>query len=131
MGSLIKAAVLLGAIAAFLFLLPFGGRTLADRWKVAGGAGAFATRLWAEMKGEPPPGHSGKRTAGRGPAGGPSAGRTDAGRVDEDRTDGARTEADRPVEDRPGAGPTEKHTDADQKALDRLLGDHLADRPKR
>jgi hypothetical protein len=141
MGSLIKAAVLLGAIAAFIFLLPFGGRTLGDRWKVAGGGGDFAARLWAEMRGEPSPSRPGKRPAGKGPAGGPSAGRTDAGRTDEDRADEprpsgdraeeARTDANRPVEVGPGAGPTERHTDSDRQALDRLLGDHLGEPPKR
>ena len=141
MGSLIKAAVLLGAIAAFIFLLPFGGRTLGDRWRAAGGAGDFAARLWSEMKGEPAVARHGKRQGGRGPGGEPSAGRPDAGRTDEDRTDEpqpsgdraeeARPDANRPVEGRPGAGPTERHTDADRQALDRLLGDHLGDPPKR
>ena len=141
MGSLIKAAVLLGAIAAFIFLLPFGGRTLGDRWRTAGGAGAFTARLWAEMKGESSVARPGKRPGGRGPAGGPSAGRADTGRPDEDgadeprpsgdRAEETRTDGNRPVEGRPGAGPTERHTDADRQALDRLVGDHLADPPKR
>lgn len=105
MWSLVKAAVLLGALAAFVFLLPFGGRTLADRWRASSGAEDFARRTWAEMKGAPdaekPPAH-------RAPHGPARAGEATAG--------------DRPVE---------SHSDADRRALDKLVGEHLADGAKR
>lgn len=105
MWSLVKAAVLLGALAAFVFLLPFGGRTLADRWRAADGAGDFAARTWAEMRGAPAPEKAPRKPAGKAQA---RAG------------------------ERPGAPPpVEGHTEADKKALDRLLDQHLADAPKR
>ena len=130
MGSLLKAAVLLGAVAALVFLLPLRGRTLADRYRSAGAPGAFVTRLWAELRGEGTPGHPGKHPGRRSPSS-QAGGRTDADPTDADQPDGARTDGERPVEGRPGAGPTERHTDADRQALDRLVGDHLADPPKR
>jgi hypothetical protein len=131
MGSLLKAAVLLGALAAVCLLLPIHGHTLAERWRAAGSPAAFGERLWAELRGEPPATRPRNR---KGPAG--SAGRTDEPRTDEARTDGdepasPRTDAGRTDAGRSGAGPTERHTDADRQALDRLLGDHLADPPKR
>ncbi len=105
MWSLVKAAILLGALAAFVFLLPFGGRTLADRWRAADGAQDFATRTWAEMRGTPAPEKGPRKPAGKAQA---RAG------------------------ERPGApAPVEGHTEADRKALDRLLDQHLADAPKR
>jgi len=114
MGSLLKAAVILGALAAVVLLLPLGGRTLADRWQGAAGPEDFARRLWGEVRGEPAdrgkPGKPGKRPGARGPA------TADAGR---------------PAEGKPDAGPAERHSDADQQALDRLVGEHLADPPKR
>ncbi len=108
MWSLFKAAVLLGAVAAFLFLLPFGGRTLADRWRAADGAADFAGRTWAEMRGKP--------SAERAPA----------------RRPPARTPAQaRAGEKAPPAGPVEGVTEAERKQLERLLGDHLAGAPRR
>jgi hypothetical protein len=107
MWSLFKAALLLGAVAAFLFLLPFGGRTLADRWRAADGAADFASRTWSEMRGAPA---SSPATAGK-PA----------------RKPGARPQA------RTGAAapaPEEGVTEAERQSLEKLLGDHLAD-PKR
>ncbi len=53
MWSLLKAAALLGAVAAVLYLLPVGGRTLADRWRKADGVADFAARTWAEARGSP------------------------------------------------------------------------------
>jgi hypothetical protein len=115
--KLLKLAVLLGLFAGFLFLLPFGGRTLADRWRAANGAEDFAYRTWAEMRGAQPraapaapglPGAPKKPKAGKAPAGpaGPS---------------------DQPATDQP----LETTTEADRKALDQLLDQHLADKPKR
>ncbi len=108
MWSLLKAAVVLGALAAFLFLLPFGGRTLADRWRAAGGPADFATRTWAEMRGVPAP----ERPAVKG---------------QKPRLH-ARAGDPRPAD--PAAAPEEGHTEQDRKALDKLLGEHLADAPK-
>jgi len=118
--KLLKLAVLLGLVAGFLFLLPFGGRTLADRWRAASGAEDFAYRTWAEMRGARPrpappaptspglPGATKKPRAGKAPAGvaGP---------------------ADQPATDQP----LETTTEADRKALDQLLDQHLADKPGR
>lgn len=106
MWSLLKAGLVLGALAAFLFLLPFGGRTLADRWRAADGAADFATRTWAEMRGVPAPGKAPPR--------------------------GARSRPQaRAPEPRPGEPPVEATTESDRRALDRLLGEHLADAPRR
>jgi hypothetical protein len=115
--KLLKLAVLLGLVAGFLFLLPFGGRTLADRWRAATGAEDFAYRTWAEMRGATPrhapmapgaPGAPKKARAGKAPA-------------------GASGPADQPATDQP----LETTTEADRKALDQLLDQHLADKPKR
>jgi len=107
MWSLVKSAVLLGVLAAFLFLVPFGGRTLAVRWRAADGAIDFAARTWAEMRGVAPP-----------------------ARGTPPRRPGVRAQGRSP-EARPGEPPVEGHTDADRRALDRLLDDHLAESPKR
>jgi hypothetical protein len=106
MWSLVKAAVLLGALAAFLFLLPFGGRTIADRWRASSGAEDFARRTWAEMRGDPAP--------EKPPA----------------RHGGSRSQA-RAAEPRDGDRPVEGHTDADRRAIDELVGEHLAGGAKR
>jgi hypothetical protein len=108
MWSLLKAALLLAALAAFLFLLPFGGRTLADRWRAAGGASDFAARTWAEMRGAPAP-KAPRRPGARPPPHAAAPG--------EEAT--------------PGSAPAEAHSEADRKELDKLLGDHLAGAPKR
>jgi len=110
MWSLIKAGLVLGALAAFLFLLPFGGRTLADRWRAADGAADFATRTWAEMRGVPAPGKAPHRTARPRP---------------QVQSQG------RAAEPKPGEPPVEATTESDRQALDKLLGEHLADAPKR
>ncbi len=112
--KLLKLAVLLGLVAGVLFLLPFSGRTLFARWRAASGAADFAARTWAEMRGvQPPPGPAGpgapkKARPGKAPA-------------------GARGGADQPAADQP----LDTTTDADRKALDQLLDQHLADKPKR
>jgi hypothetical protein len=114
MWSLLKAALLIGAVAASLFLLPFGGRTLADRWRAADGAGDFAARTWAEMRGAPgpqkapakkPPARAQARASEKGPA--------------------------QPGAKAAEAAPEEGVTEAERKQLERLLGDHLADAPRR
>jgi hypothetical protein len=105
---LFKLAVLLGLFAALLLLVPFGGRTLLDRWRSARGAGDFAARTWAEMRGtEPPPTPAAPRKgkAARPPDSGEQPGGADQ--------------------------PLETTTDADRKALDKLLDKHLAEKPGR
>jgi hypothetical protein len=112
MWSLLKAAVLLGAVAAFLFLLPFGGRTLADRWRAADGAADFAGRTWAEMRGNP----AGEKAPNRRPSA---------------RAQTQPQPPTRPGEKATAAAPVEGVTEAERQQLERLLGDHLADAPRR
>jgi hypothetical protein len=109
--KLLKLAVLLGLVAAFLFVLPFGGRTLFDRWRAAGSARAFASRTWAEMRGVEPPGRPTAPAAPRKarPGRPPAAGEP------------------QPAPDHP----VESTTEADRQALDKLLDQHLADQPGR
>jgi len=119
MWSLLKAALLIGAVAAFLFLLPFGGRTLASRWRAADGAGDFAARTWAEMRGAPAPEKApSKKPAGRAQPRGSELAQPRAG------------EKGLPPKG-PAAVPEEGVTEAERRQLERLLGDHLADGPKR
>jgi hypothetical protein len=113
MWSLFKAAVLLGAVAAFLFLLPFGGRTLAARWRAADGAGDFAARTWAEMRGAPAP----ERAPARKPSGRLQARAGDKGTAAAGKA--------------PAAAPEEGVTEAERRKLEQLLGEHLADGPRR
>jgi hypothetical protein len=119
MWSLLKAALLLGAVAALLFLLPLGGRTLADRWRAADGAGDFAARSWAELRRAAAP--------EKGPARKPGA-RAQA-RVGEKGQ--AAAGKDQPGGRAPAAAPEEGVTEAERRQLERLLGQHLADEPKR
>jgi hypothetical protein len=99
--KLLVAAAALWAIFAFV---PFGGRTLADRWKASRSPAEFVERTWAEMKGTPesakarPPARSQARVAQ------PPAAR-----------------------DRAGERPTERHTDSDRRAVDRIVAEHLAE----
>jgi hypothetical protein len=93
--KLLLAGAALAAIWAFV---PFGGRTLSDRWASAGGPEEFLGRTWAEMRGAPRP-HGGKPQARSGQAA-PARG------------------AERP---------SEGHTDADRRALDRVLSQHLGE----
>jgi hypothetical protein len=106
--KLLKLAALLGLVAGVLFLLPFGGRTLFDRWRAAHGASDFAARTWAEMRGSEPP--AAPAAPRKGKAGKP-----------------AETSGPQPAPDQP----LETTTDADRKALDKLLDRHLAEKPKR
>jgi hypothetical protein len=101
--KLLVAAAALWAIFAFV---PFGGRTLADRWKASRSPAEFVERTWAEMKGtpEPPPGKA------RPPV--------------RSQARGAQPPAAR---DRAGERPTERHTDADRRAVDRIVAEHLAE----
>jgi hypothetical protein len=106
--KLLKLGVLLGLVAGFLFLLPFGGRTLFDRWRAARGPADFAARTWAEMQGRQPASPGAPAAPRKGKAGKPAG-------------------AAEPAPDRP----LETTTEADRKALDKLLDQHLAEQPKR
>jgi hypothetical protein len=120
--KLLKLAVLLGLVAGFLFLLPFGGRTLFDRWRASRDAGDFAARTWAEMRGVAPPPAPGA------PAG-PRKGRPGKGQVATPGGAAGPTSATGPGEPSPADQPLETTTDADRKALDKLLDRHLAEPP--
>jgi hypothetical protein len=107
----LKLLVLVGLVAGLLFLLPFGGRTLFDRWRAARGAGDFAARTWAEMRGGPVP---------LDPAQPPTTRKAKPGKP---------AAAGEPP---PGADqPLETTTDAERKSLDKLLDQHLSEQPKR
>jgi hypothetical protein len=109
--KLLRLAVLLGLVAGLLFLLPIGGRTLFDRWRSASGASDFAARGWAELRGAEPSGSPGQAAA-------PRKGRPGKPRAAAD----PEAAPDRPLE---------TTTDADRKALDKLLGQQLTEKPKR
>ncbi|ACL64588.1 conserved hypothetical protein [Anaeromyxobacter dehalogenans 2CP-1] len=96
---LLKLAVAGAALAAVWAFVPFGGRTLGDRWKAARTPSEFVDRTWAEMKGTAPA----KAPPPRPPA---------------------------QARQQPGRGgtparPTEGHTEADRRALDRIVAEHL------
>lgn len=92
--KLLLAGAALAAIWAFV---PFGGRTLSDRWKTARTPSEFVARTWAEMKG---------------PAAPPAKARPQARSAE-------------PRERSGGRQPTEGHTEADRRALDRIVSDRL------
>ena len=50
------AALLLvvGGLCAAWFLVPFGGRSGAERWRAARDPAAFISTTWAELRGRPP-----------------------------------------------------------------------------
>jgi hypothetical protein len=124
--KLLKLAALIGLVAGFLFLLPFGGKTLFDRWRGSRDAADFASRTWAEMRGVPPP--SAPSTPG---AGGPRKGRPGKGQAA--GSNGVTGPAGVAAPDEPALAdrPLETTTDAERKALDKLLDQHLADPPPR
>lgn len=93
------------AMAAIWAFVPFGGRTLSDRWEVARSPSDFVERTWADMKG---------------PAQQPAKPRPPARST--------QTQARPPVQRASGrapARPDEAHTDADRRALDQLVADRL------
>jgi hypothetical protein len=111
MFKLLRLAVLLGIVAGLLFLVPFGGRTLFDRWRIASGASDFVARTWAELRGVEP------ATTPGAPAG---------------------SRKGRPGKPPPAAAspsapdqPLDTTTDADRKALDKLLDQQLTEKPRR
>lgn len=99
--KLLLAGAALAAIWAFV---PFGGRTLSDRWEASRGPVDFLERTWADMKG---------------PAGQPERPRPPA------RTGRAQARAAQPASGRAPAQPSEGHTDADRRALDQIVAESL------
>ena len=109
--KLLKLAVPIGLIAALLFLLPFGGRTLFERWRAARGPGDFAARTWAEMRGLPPPPAPASPAAPKKVKPGKPTGAADAPPGDDQ--------------------PLDQTTDAERRSLDKLLDQHLSEKPTR
>ncbi|WP_242338928.1 MULTISPECIES: hypothetical protein [Anaeromyxobacter] len=102
---LLAKLVLAGAVLAALWLwVPVGGRTLAARWDRAGSFPVFVERGWDELAG-----HFGSK---------PPA----------DRRPTARSQA-RVAQGPSRTRPSEAHTEADRRALDRVLQDELRAHP--
>lgn len=99
--KLLLAAAALWAIFAFV---PFGGRTLSDRWTAARSPSAFVEHTWAEMKGVPPEAPPKARPPAR-----------------------SRARAGQPVHERTGERPSEGHSESDRRAVDRIVSEHLSD----
>jgi len=101
MRTILKLALAAGVLWATWSFVPVGGRTLETRWRAAPDAGTFAARSWTELR----------AWLAAPPAAAPDARR--------------RAGADRqaPRDRRPAEG----HTDADRRAVDRLLADRLQD----
>ena len=95
---LAKVLLAAAALAAVWLWVPIAGRTLAARWRAARSPAAFVENALAEVRGHPAGGSSRARAGARPPARAPSSAR------------------ERPVE---------RHTDADRRALDRVLTEHL------
>ncbi len=91
----LKVALAAGALWALWTFVPVRGRTLAERWRAAPTAAAFASRSWDEAA---------RAFSGK-PAPRPQA-------------------RQKPVPQRS----TEGHTEADRKAVERILSEHLEDR---
>ncbi len=92
---LLKIVLAAAALAAIWAFVPIGGHTMAWRWRRAPSPAEFVDRTWAEIRG----------------AGGPQHGRP-APRAQ------ARAGAS-------GARPSESHSEADRRELDRILTRHL------
>ncbi len=99
---LLKVLLAAAALAAVWQFVPIHGRTMAERWHRSRSTSEFFDRSWAEVRGEPKPsGHP--RAAARPPP--------------------PHTQARAAAA--PSARPAEGHTDADRKALDKILSDHV------
>jgi hypothetical protein len=46
----LKLCLAAAALAAIWAFVPVGGRTMSERWRRAGNAGAFADGIWAEIR---------------------------------------------------------------------------------
>jgi hypothetical protein len=101
---LLKVLLAAAALAAVWAFVPIGGRTMSDRWHRARSASEFVDRTWAEVHGEARP------TRPRAPA---------------NHTQSAAPRAQARAGSSQVARPVEGHTDADRKALDRIVTDHL------
>lgn len=93
---LLKVLVAAAALAAVWAFVPISGRTMAERWHRAHDASEFVDRTWAELRGEPRPAQRPHAPPRAQARSGPAAAR-----------------------------PTESHTEADRKALDRIVSDHV------
>jgi hypothetical protein len=108
------------AVAAILLLVgafvPVGGRTLVERWNGAPSASSFAEKGWNEVV-DAWDGLWGVKRPAKGPS-----------RVASKGAPGAARPAQQPATAaRPGPEPVEHHTDADRKALDRIVAEHARD----
>jgi hypothetical protein len=99
----VKIALAAAAVWAVWTFVPIAGRTLAARWHSAPDAGAFASDLLGEAK---------RALASIGQE-------TTKGRPPRRE---ART-GDRAARD---PRPTERHTDSDRRAVDRIVAEHLS-----
>jgi len=84
------------ALAAIWAFVPIGGHTMAWRWQRAGSAAAFVDRTWAEIR--------------------------DAGLAAQRAHPAPHAQARSGA---PAARPSESHSDADRRELDRILSRHL------
>lgn len=108
--KLLRWALALSALAAVVAFVPVGGRTVLARWRGAKTPGAFVQRSWAEarqaggrlFRTETEP-HGSERGQAR-----PAA-----------PAHGAPQPAGRPQ------APAERHTDADRKAVDAIVAEHV------
>jgi hypothetical protein len=105
MMTVVKLALVVGALAAVWAFVPMGDRTLSERWRVAGSAERFAERSWAELR----EAFRDEPAAAKQPAAPGAAPR-------------AQPQARNPARE---ARPAEGHTDADRRALDRIVADRL------
>jgi hypothetical protein len=94
---LVKLTLAGAAAAAIWTWVPISGRTLAERWHASRSAGAFVRNGWRELAGATPS----PRTRS-----------------------GARSQARDPKAAAPER-PVERHTDADRRALDRIVSERL------
>ena len=92
----LKLLLAAAALAAVWAFVPLGGRTLADRWHHARTPAEFVERGWAEVAGKQPATQQPRPTA--------------------------RAQARAAM---PGGHPAESHSEADRRALDRTLSQHL------
>lgn len=103
---LLKVALVAAALAAVWQFVAIGGRTMAERWHRARSTSEFLDRTWAEVAGDPKP-QARAHAPGRAPV---------------------NAAAPRPqARATPGTRPTEGHTEADRKALDRIVSEHVRD----
>ncbi len=94
---LLKLAAVLTAIWAVWSFVPIHRRTLADRWRVAPTAGAFAVSGWREL-------------------------RAALGAAEQPGNPQAHPQARHHSRD---SRPAEGHTDSDRRAVDRIVSKHL------